>query len=232
MPHLSKIRRLAITIAALGALAAAPGAKAQGDAFGPLSTLLVDGATAPWSQRMTDDGYVLQNATADRAIRLFWSTPNAASFGARTVTAEVEIGLAQDSSRVGILYGYREDPTFYFMYVLQADGTVALYRRDETGINQVLSTGAAGVQDGVNQLSIEESGPNLRLFVNGTNTATINTGGTGAGALGVVAWGTGQFVIHSYSELVDASVLQTVPGESPPAGAESVLRLSPQIPAP
>jgi len=213
------VRRLAA--AALVALslgtALASGASAQDTPFGPL-TALSEGFLDPWQLTLTPDGYRMQNSTDTTSIRYVWATSRMETLGTRTLTTEVVMSGSDASSSAGILYGFEEEDDgtlFYYMFMVRPGNLATLYRRDSDGVTVVSSVETDAVVPGLNELSIEESGDQAAFLVNGELVALLGgVRGIGTGRIGIVAWGTGDYLFTGFAE---ESPVPPAPGGKVPA---------------
>jgi hypothetical protein len=219
----SPVRRVAALVAVAVGLwsAAAGGTLAQNAQFGPL-TALSEGFIDPWQLTLTPDGYRMQNRTDTSSIRYVWSSSPAETLGTRTLTARVVMSESDESSSVGLLYGFEEEDDgalFYYMFMVEPGNVATLYRRDRDGVTVVSSTVTEAVSAGLNALSIEENGDQVRFLVNGEMVALMGgVRGMGSGRIGIVAWGTGDFLFTGFEEV--SPVAPAAPGGGKGPGAE------------
>ncbi len=217
------VGRLAALLAiAVGLWSAAAGATlAQNAQFGPL-TALSEGFIDPWQLTLTPDGYRMQNRTDTSSIRYVWSSSPAETLGTRTVTTRVVMSETDESSSVGLLYGFEEEDDgalFYYMFVVEPGNVASLYRRDRDGVTVVSSTVSAAVTAGTNELSIEENGDQVRFLVNGEIVALMGgVRGMGSGRIGIVAWGTGDFLFTGFEEFSPVTPAAPGGGKGPGVG--------------
>lgn len=208
--------RAAIIGAAL--VAATPMAMAQDTRFGPL-TALTEGFLDPWDLDLNSDGYRMENTEDTSSIRYVWATSPEATHGSRTLTTWLDIVDSDPSSNAGLLYGFEEQDdgsTFYYMFMLRPGNQLTLYRRDVDGVETITSTVSDAVVPGTNELSVEESGDQITLRVNGELVALLGgIEGFGTGRVGIVAWGTGTFLFEGFE---DSSPVQAG-GKGPAAEA-------------
>jgi hypothetical protein len=216
------VRRLAALLATAVALwlAAAGGAAAQNAQFGPL-TALSEGFIDPWQLTLTPDGYRMQNQTDTSSIRYVWASSPAETLGTRTLTTRVVMSASDESSSAGLLYGFEEEDDgalFYYMFMVEPGNVATLYRRDRDGVTVVSSTVTEAVTGGLNELSIEENGDQVRFLVNGEMVALMGgVRGMGIGRVGIVAWGTGDFLFTGFEEF--SPVTPAAPGGGKGSGA-------------
>lgn len=194
------MRTLLRPLAAAFAILAAGAAAAQDAPLGAFTSLVQEGPNGAWEQTISATAYTMENASDPAAIRYYWGLGNSDEIGSRTIMVEVEIADGGDTSRAGILYGYDDDTRFYFAFVLEVTGAVALYRRDAAGFNLWMSSETDAVRDGANELSIVEDGDTITMYLNGTRTGSISSDGIGTGAAGIVAVGTGRFIFTAYDD--------------------------------
>jgi len=193
------IARTSLIAAAATALAGA--AFAQDDrGFATLDPVV--GAYEPWQLTLDADGYHMVNTTNDNSLRLTWVASPEDNLGSRTITTAVQINEPTSSSRAGLVYALEQDEngnSYYYMFVVRPDHRAMLYRRDENGATAISLIQADLVTDGSNELSIEEHGNQVGFFVNGNLVALIGgVNNLGGGNVGVVAWGTGNYLFTNF----------------------------------
>ena len=222
MSLLALAKRLLPAILSAAVLAAGPSgtALAQDGQLGPL-TALTEGFLDPWQLELRQDGYFMQNATDDTSIRFVWARSPEVTLGTRTLTAWVDITLSDPTSNAGLLYGFVEEDdgtTFYYMFMVQPDNRVTLYRRDVDGVATITTTQSDAIRSGINDLAITEAGDQITLSVNDEVVAILGgVRGMGAGHVGIVAWGIGEFLFSGFSDESPIEVPDEVPGKGPPA---------------
>ena len=229
-PTLS-IRRpvTAVLLSASLTLAPLAGALAQDARFGPL-TALSEGFLDPWQLTLTPDGYRMQNDTDDSSIRYVWATSPDETLGTRTLTASVVMSNVDASSSTGLLYGFEEEDDgtlFYYMFLVEPGNFATLYRRDQDGVTPVSSVQTSAVSGGENELSIREDDDQVAFFVNEEMVALLGgVRGLGTGRVGIVTWGTGDYLFTGFSDVSPVS-----PGGAP-GGAGKGPGLVEPVPAP
>lgn len=196
--------RVALTATLIGAvLVAAPATLAQDARFGPL-TALTEGFLDPWDLDLNADGYRMENTDDTSSIRYVWATSPEPTHGSRTLTTWIDMVDSNPLSNAGLLYGFEEQDdgsTFYYMFMLRPGNQVTLYRRDVDGVETITSTVTDAVVPGTNELSIEESGDQIALLVNGQTVGLLGgIEGVGTGRVGIVAWGTGTFLFEGFED--------------------------------
>lgn len=184
--------------------------------LGPL-TELFEGYTEPWQLSLSDAGYLMENTSDPASIRYVWATSPDATLGSRTITARVDLLKPDNTSNAGILYAFREEDdgsTFYYMFMLRPDDQITLYRRDVDGVETITSAVTDAVRRGVNELTITEDGDQITLWVNGERVALLGgIRGMGSGRIGIVAWGTGEYLFSGFSQ--SAAPPRKAPPEAP-----------------
>lgn len=205
MPLHALSRKFGLTVlaAASAAIVLANVASAQGNApFGPLE--IVEGNEDPWQLTLTPQGYLMENNVRDTSIRYTWYRAQERIFGSRTVTTWVTIVDEDPTSAAGLIYGHEEEDngdTYYYMFMVRPDNVVTLYLRHPDGVDQVSSIQTTAVRPGENELSIMETGDQVRFFVNGEQVVQIGgVRGMGEGAIGIIAWGIGTYLFSGYVE--------------------------------
>ncbi|MBX6323745.1 MAG: hypothetical protein IRY94_18165 [Rhodospirillaceae bacterium] len=194
-------RRAALGLA-LGAACLAPAAALGAGPLPPLSEFLQYGAFGPWTGAAEGDTYVLSNTTAPGAVQYFLAGHQRSEEGRRVIAVDVEIRQGGEESRAGLIYGYRKEPTSYFLFVLEGGRGVSLYLRHPDSVERPVSVVSGQIRPGVNRLEIREQGGLVGLFVNGAQIGAYGAAGVGQGAAGIVAWGMGVFAFRDFTQTV------------------------------
>lgn len=216
---------------AAAAIAIAGAAFAQEDrGFAVLDPAV--GTFEPWHLTMDAAGYHMVNTTDTDSLRYNWVTSPTRSLGSRTITTTVQIVEPSGSSHAGLLYALADNEdgaAYYYMFVVRPDNVATVYRRDANGANAISSIQGQFVSDGVNELSIQEDGDQVSFYVNGELVALIGgVNGLGAGNVGVVSWGIGNYLFSSF----DIQPEQAPPSDgAPPPPAEDSGKAPPEEPA-
>lgn len=166
--------------------------------LGPLAPFLLYGeeADSPWIGETDGNGYRLINPDDPGAITYFFVGTPPQTHGQRT--AEIKTVILQGDGKVGLLYGYQQDPRQYHLFVIDAQGTASIFHRPpEGGLNELMSTQLQDPDqpDGqpagptVVTLKLVEDGNSLTAFVNDTQIGQLQTPDLGRGELGIAAWG-------------------------------------------
>jgi hypothetical protein len=210
---------LPVALAAALCLWLTAAAPAQTDRFGPL-TALSEGFLDPWQLTLGPDGYRMQNSTDTTSIRYVWETSREETLGTRTLTASVVLNRIEPSTSAGLLYGFEEEDDgtlFYYMFLVEGDHYVTLYRRDSDGVVVVSSVQTDAVIQGINELTIAEDGDQASFLVNGELVARLGgVRGIGTGRVGIVAWGTGDYLFTGFRD--ESPVPPRPGGKGPEAG--------------
>jgi hypothetical protein len=187
-------------IAIVLVLAGLTAAAVHAQSLGPVNEFLLIGDDPPWNGKVEADAYVLSNATDGSALQYFLAGYDKDDDGRRAIAVDVEIRQPGEQARAGLIYGYTEAPRAYFAFMLEPGGQVALYRRDESGFNRLMSTSGGQIGQGVNRLSIVEHGKQIELLVNGNQMWSFENEAVGHGNAGIAAAGIGVFAFKNYEQ--------------------------------
>lgn len=170
--------------------------------LGKLSTQVHTGTDNAWRGRFDGTAYWLENEGNPQAVRYFYSAYDGAVRGTRTVEAVVDLSKAASSARAGILYGLRttQSGTSYYAIVAGPDHQLDIYYRDQTGFNLTLSNSFSPSPSGAEHISVVEAGEKITIHVNGQQVSALQSAGTGEGAVGIIALGSGHFGFLGYRE--------------------------------
>jgi len=105
--------------------------------------------------------------------------------------ASVTVDLADGAPNgfAGIIFSFDEASRNYHVFVAQNDGAFAVYRRNESGFNQMMSTSLGDLAPGPLTLSIEEAGDDVTFLVNDRALGSIGSTGMGEGGIGIAVGG-------------------------------------------
>jgi hypothetical protein len=202
LPARPLLARFGILFAALALVGLATTLHAQ--QMGPLAEYLKPGESPPWTARVEGDAFVLSNSTEPGAVHYVTASYMRSEEGKRAFGVDVEIREDTGKSHAGLIYAYQKEPLSYFIYVVEANRTVALYRRTADGIERLFSVGGDQVGEGSNRLGIIEHGDRIDLQLNGNTISTYGNAAVGRGYGGIVAWGTGTFAFKNYEQTAKA----------------------------
>jgi len=199
------------------------------DFMGPLDGVLPgSGPDGVWNIQSGQTGYGIRNDRDGSAILYFYAGTEQGSEGSR----RIDVDVAVDSSGQGmggILYGLDTNTGNYYIFALETDGSVTLYRRDQDGFRMMTQTSSASIQAGSNTLTLIENGPELTYQVNGQNLGSISSDGTGRGAVGIAVAGLGESVFKRFeisNGQTSSQSLGQVPHGIPTAGQTANVRQS------
>ncbi len=199
------IAALALTIGGFAAYGQTPPTNLDAHPVAPFPGLIASrpASAPPWSTTTTTDTLVLENQTDPGAIRYYF-TDHPETYGRRTLTVRVE-STGDANSRGGLLYGMNQAGNAYYLFMLEGDGTVALYQRSPQGMARALSAPALA---GVNELTIVEIGDQAEFYANGEYV--FSNLGFGEGRVGIASFGVGRYVFHDYEEVARADLATAV----------------------
>ncbi|MBB34764.1 MAG: hypothetical protein CME88_03900 [Hirschia sp.] len=173
---------------------------AQQGPMGPVSEFLpATGQDGVWESYNGPEGFGMRNRTDSDALRYFYASNDPADAGKRKISVQIRaVPEGKIGGEAGLLYGYDAATGNYFLLCINQD-TLSLYRRDETGMNMMMSTSGSVRSGEFNTLTITEKGSYIDIALNGSSTGGIENDFTGKGAVGIAAWGTGQFEFTDFS---------------------------------
>jgi len=170
--------------------------------IGALEEYVFLGPVDGWSGAMEDGVYWLENEQGNSGdIRYFYTPYSPSSDGKRTASIEVNIANMHPEGKAGLLYGYRDSPRSYQLIVVSGEGSVEIYRRDESGFNQMLSSSINVGSDDFVRLEIAENGSQLKIKANGKSVSEIENDQIGQGMIGIAALGLGRFGFTNYEQV-------------------------------
>jgi hypothetical protein len=167
--------------------------------LGPLEQFLSIGESGGWTGTMDNGTYWMENTSDAGAIRYYF-TGVSGNTGSRIVSVDVNARGSTESSRAGLLYGYRESPKSYFLLVVSGDGMFEVYQRGANGLQLKSGSSFDLSESGFQTIQVGEEGRKLSFSVNGRNMGTLESDAVGSGALGIAAMGLGSFGFSNYRE--------------------------------
>ncbi len=222
---------LRLALAALVLLAPAAGRAADDPAgLGPLAGAVLVGEDGVWSGRHEDGRYVLENRNRPNDIRYYYTDLEGRGRGARRAEVRVEVQAEDGAAWAGLLYAFKPDPRFYYVFALTGDGKAVVMRRDGSGLSRVMTIDNELTRRRSARLGIEERGGEIGLLLDGDSVGGLGGRGMGEGGVGIVAAGRGTFRFAGFALAADAGAAPQPPVARPPAPEPPVAQ--PQPPAP
>lgn len=187
------------------------GSHAEGaGGLGPLKDVVFEGEEDGWVGRLSDESYQLDNRADPGGIRYFYAGYDLADEGKRTARVTVAVKDGGDgNARAGLLYGLRQEPFSYYLIVAAGDGQVEVYRRDDRGVNLMMSSQAS--DDRPIKLEVIEHGKEIEVRANGNRLSSFESNGTGGGAIGIAAMGLGSYTFSGYEQVAGDAPAKTQP---------------------
>ena len=147
------------------------------------------GQSDVWRYSNTGDTFEIENIGDPQSIQYFYVGPSEGAEGSRTIEAGLNVH-PDSSGSAGLLYGLNEDRTVYHMFTLDANGMVAMFRRDSSGFRLMIEQSSDAYKPGkINILTLQESGDEVSYSLNGTSLGSIGGDLFGKGAVGLGAVG-------------------------------------------
>lgn len=157
-----------------------------------------------WTGQMADGVYRLSNNTRADLIRYFHfdRVPNSppgrnASRGALSV----EVGIENDQGgATGIMFAFDPEKRHYSALFLFGSGNYAFYRRDESGLNKIMSGPIKDFRKtGLNELAIVARDEFMELYANGRMLGSVSYGSPPSGHVGLIAAGKGTHIFDNFN---------------------------------
>lgn len=193
------MRENTITMLVLGALCLLISQIVSAATLGPLDNFLIQGESDGWQGSSDRGAYWLENPSQEGAIRYFYTPYVEGDGGKRHLSIDVDVSNTTTSARAGLLYGLKGNPLRYFMLLFGRGGEVELYRRDQDGVNLLMSATTKPLR-GFNRVEMREKRGSFELYVNGKSMGSIESNGVGEGSIGIAAMGVGRFGFANYVE--------------------------------
>lgn len=168
--------------------------------LGALASVVSIGVSDKWVGQADATTYTLSNTTDPSAVRYYYAP--GPTTGKVKVTARVTISPQPgDNAGAGLLYSINPETRNYMAVTLQANNTVAVYARDQSGFSQVMSSSSDGLlKDGVNEVTIIGEGNSAQIFVNGQSMGSVSNDMISTQyPAGIIVLGRGSFSFSGYS---------------------------------
>ena len=167
--------------------------------MGKLNSILETGQSGAWDQRGEGANYVLDNDSNPASIRYYYIEPNAGHEGTRSVSVDLDFRDEAASTRGGLIFGFDKTDKSYYLFVLSPTGELTLFKREPGGGKILFKGKAKGITDGFNTFTLVEANGGVRLEINGQSSLFTESKAMRTGALGIVAWGQGEFAFRNFS---------------------------------
>ncbi|MBB6429468.1 hypothetical protein [Algisphaera agarilytica] len=150
----------------------------------------------PWIGQTDGNGYRLINPDDPDAITYFFVGTKPEADGKRTFSAKVAV--LQGDGKIGLFYGYQENPKEYYLLVLDSSGLLQMYHRlPEGGIVEAFNVTLEGNTDEngnpaglmVVTLKIVEDGNSAKAYVDDVEVGTLQGPAIGTGGIGIAGFG-------------------------------------------
>ena len=160
------------------------------------------GDDGPWSGRVDNARYILENRSDPYAVTYYYFVP-AQTFSRGPVDVSVDIGgnfrAGEYHSGAGLIYGFDEQRRTYYAFVIMENGQYGFFERDAEGFQERISgTHGAIRREGSNTLSIQSGADGFSLRVNGSKVADYGSSQRGRG-VGLLALGKGTYEFDNFT---------------------------------
>lgn len=185
----------------LALLALATVALAAGN-MGPLRPYLLAGTAGFWTGRSTSDTYWLSNRFDADDFYLVYRQPSRVPQQALEVSAQVRVRANDPGASAGLLYAYQAQTGAYYAFTLTADGAQVVRHGPGSRAVQVVVSNPAVDGSRERRLSLVEGAGSdrqrVRFLVDGVEIAALKNAEMGAGAVGIIARGLGEFGFSAF----------------------------------
>ena len=176
------------------------------DGLGPLQDAVSLGEADGWTGSMDAGVYQLENGSNPTAIRYYYTGFTEGEGGSRSARVDVALEGAHPDARAGLLYGFRENPRFYYLIVASPAGEVEIYRREGPDFGMTMASSFEPTDTGYARIAVEENGSELAVRVNGEEVSSFQSEGVGSGSIGIAALGVGRFEFTNYRQTPDMGI--------------------------
>ena len=180
-------------------IAAAP---ARASDMGEIKPVLELGQFGPWVQQNDGRFFVMKNETQDNAIKFYTMPYKKSEIGKRRIHVDVEFRKSGNATHGGIIFGYTKETNSYYLFTLSKEGRITLMQKSAEGGKILFKGDGKNIKEGRNTLSYVERGKHIHLAVNNESGLGSDTFDLGDGAVGIAAWGTGEFAFTKFREYI------------------------------
>lgn len=160
----------------------------------PLESILLFGVEDQYRGSSQPDGsYRLESKAEDSNIKFFYAVNPPDTYGRRSIVTSLAI---EGPGSAGVIYGYQQNPTRYFLFLLDANQTFRVLERSPEGFSEMISTSVDNSDR--YELKLTENGSEVSVSINGQNLLSISNDRTGVGAVGIATIGAGTFEFQRF----------------------------------
>ncbi|MCM8539593.1 MAG: hypothetical protein NE328_04910 [Lentisphaeraceae bacterium] len=168
--------------------------------MGALNQVIQEGESDGWLISKKTGKLWLQNKLDSNAIRYYYAPTPSGNGSERSASVSVNLNKASTTGKAGLLYGYDTSSKNYWLIVINAQGVLEVYRRDEMGVAMRSSQTVSSTANGEYKIEIHESGHLLSIKVNGNASGSIESDSIGRGAFGIAAFSSGEFAFNNFKQ--------------------------------
>lgn len=160
----------------------------------PLVPVLIFGEEEQYRGMAQSDGsYRLESKADDSSVKYFYADNPPDTYGRRTIVTDARV---TGPGSAGLIYGYQQNPTRYFLFLLDANQTFRVLERSPDGFSEMINM-SVDASDRY-ELKLIEKGSEVSVLLNGQNLLSISNDRTGMGAVGLATIGAGSFEFQKF----------------------------------
>jgi len=175
-------------------------ATASASDMGAIKPVLELGEFGPWTQKNDGRFFVMKNDSSKNAIKYYTLPHKQSEIGKRRIHVDIEFRKSGEATHGGIIFGHTPASNTYYLFTLSEEGRITLMQKSQEGSKILFKGDGKNIKEGRNTLSCAERGKHIHLAVNGESGLGSDTFDLGDGALGIAAWGTGEFAFTKFRE--------------------------------
>lgn len=169
------------------------------EGLGPLTDVVFAGKVDGWNGDTRDGVYWLQNEAGDpNDLRYFYTHSSGKDKGQRSARIDVFTSEMHPEGNAGILYGYREQPKFYYLITATKRGSVDVFKREGNNFDLIQSNSINTAE--VVRLEVREHANKLSVLANDQILTELENENVSKGLIGIAAFGPGKFGFSNYKE--------------------------------
>lgn len=156
----------------------------------------------PWRGELTGEAYSLTHSGNPGALRYYYMTTSEDSprtLSEHPISVEIEEDSQGKVAGAGLLYGFTPATKEYLAFVLGAEKSYAIYRRDGTGLNRIINGTSPAISRQANTIAIAPNGTSIDFYINGTHISEIDNGVKPTGGVGILAISPGLFSYDNFT---------------------------------
>lgn len=162
--------------------------------LGPLGPVLLYGIDHDYRGTVQPEGgYRLESKADEASVQFFYTDNPQGTYGQRQIRLNF---TTTGPGSAGLIYGYQQDPTRYFLFLMDEKRTFRVLERTPEGFSEMINMSVDSSR--TNELSLVENGMEVQVSLNGQNVLSLSNDRIGVGAVGLATVGAGSFEFQKF----------------------------------